>query len=202
MGSPVLQPNKPQPKTVSLSAAQQFAVPTALPADALVIGWISAAHGIRGGLRAESFSGNFDTLAGCKQIWLGLHENWFLATVSSVVIRPAFALLELAKLTSRNDAETVQGARIAVARAQLPATEKETFYWIDLVGCSVTDVRGAPLGEIENLISTGAHDVLSIRDETLKSGTRLIPFVDAYVKSVDIKSKRVVVEWDPAWDEA
>lgn len=192
----------PQPKRVNLSPAQQFVVPSDLPSDALIIGWVSAAHGIQGGLRAESFSGNFDTLSGCKQIWLGLHESWFAATVASVVIRPGFALLQLAKLTSRNDAETVQGARIAVARAQLPATEKETYYWIDLVGCSVTDVQGAALGEIENLISTGAHDVLSIRDTALKSGTRLIPFVDAYVKSVDIKSKRMVVEWDASWDEA
>jgi 16S rRNA processing protein RimM len=198
----VLQPKMSQPNSVSLSPGQQFAVPFELPSDALIIGWVSAAHGIQGGLRAESYSGNFDTLSGCKKIWLGLHENWYSASVASVVIRPAFALLQIAKLTNRNDAEAMQGARIAVARSQLPATEKETYYWIDLVGCSVTDIHGAPLGEIENLISTGAHDVLNIRDATLKSGSRLIPFVDAYVKTVDIKSKRVVVEWDASWDEA
>ncbi len=188
-------------KQVRLPELQNFAIASALPADHLEIGWIACAHGIRGGVRAESFSGNFDTLAGCKFVWLGWGIEWYASQIASVTIRPGFALLQIAELTSRNDAELLQGARIAVTRAQLPVTAKETYYWVDLVGCAVTNQTGVALGVIENLIATGAHDVLSIRDEALKSGSRLIPFVDAYVKRVDIKAKRVVVEWDTSWDD-
>ena len=188
-------------KQVRLPELQTFAIASQPPAHHLEIGWIAGAHGIRGGVRAESFSGNFDTLAGCKSVWLGWGEDWYVAQVASVTIRPGFALLQITELNSRNDAELLQGARIAVSRAQLPATAKETYYWVDLVGCAVSNQTGAELGVVENLIATGAHDVLSIRDPALKAGSRLIPFVDAYVKHVDIKSKRVVVEWDTAWDE-
>ncbi len=194
----------PQPtlaKQARLPELQKFAVPSALPADHLVVGWIAGAHGIRGGLRAESFSGDFDTLNACKSLWLGLHDVWYSVAVASVTVRPGFALLQLNDLSSRSDAESLHGARIAVARTQLPTTEKETYYWVDLVGCAVSNTAGVALGTIESLIATGAHDVLSIADATVKSGSRLIPFVDAYVKSVDLKTKRVVVDWDTSWDE-
>ena len=188
-------------KQVRLSEAQKFAAASVLPADYLEIGWIAGAHGIRGGVRAESFSGDFDTLTGCKSVWLGWGDVWYSVQIESTTIRPAFALLKISELNTRSDAELLQGARIAISRAQLPVTAKETYYWIDLVGCVVSNQKGVDLGVVESLIATGAHDVLSIRGAGLKSGSRLIPFVDAYVKRVDIKSKHVVVEWDSAWDE-
>ena len=43
--------------------------------------------------------------------------------------------------------------------------------------------------------SNGAHDVIEVTGD----GTRLIPWVSAVVKEVDLPKKRVRVEWQVDW---
>lgn len=57
---------------------------------------------------------------------------------------------------------------------------------------------GAPLGRVAELITTGANDVLSVRDD-VRDRTHLIPFVRAYVLDVDLPQHRITVDWDPDW---
>jgi ribosomal 30S subunit maturation factor RimM len=76
----------------------------------------------------------------------------------------------------------------------IPALSAGEYYWTDLVGLSVRLEDGRELGEIENMLATGANDVMVVRGER----DRLIPFVPGrYVKRVDLDARTVIVDWDP-----
>ena len=94
----------------------------------------------------------------------------------------------------REQAATLVGVQIFVRRDQLPATEKDEYYWSDLEGLEVKTTKGELLGRVEKLMETGANDVLVIR------GNReyLVPFIQGqYVTRVDLEDGMIEVDWDP-----
>ncbi len=62
------------------------------------------------------------------------------------------------------------------------------------MGLTVETVGGQRLGAVVNMMETGANDVMVVRGDE----ERLIPFVREHVvREVDLKARRVVVDWDP-----
>jgi 16S rRNA processing protein RimM len=81
-----------------------------------------------------------------------------------------------------------------VARASLPPTKPREFYYFQAIGCQVFLTDQTPLGIIAEVFSNGANDVLVVRE-----GRReiLVPVIEDIVKSIDLDSRRVVVESVP-----
>ena len=95
---------------------------------------------------------------------------------------------------NREQAATLIGTQIFVRREQLPATEKDEYYWSDLEGLEVKTTRGELLGRVEKLMETGANDVLVIRGNR----EHLVPFIQGqYVTRVDLEDGMIEVDWDP-----
>ncbi|MDR2614033.1 MAG: ribosome maturation factor RimM, partial [Candidatus Accumulibacter sp.] len=81
-------------------------------------------------------------------------------------------------------------------REELPATEAGEYYWDDLVGLEVVNAQERPLGRVAGLIGTAANDVLRVESG---EGERLLPFVDAVVREVDVPAGRIRVDWEADW---
>lgn len=94
----------------------------------------------------------------------------------------------------RQQAATLVGLQIFVTRKQLPATEKDEYYWSDLEGLEVKTTKGELLGRVESLMETGANDVLVVRGNR----QHLVPFIQGqYVTRVDLAGGMIEVDWDP-----
>jgi 16S rRNA processing protein RimM len=96
------------------------------------------------------------------------------------------------EVPDRNAAEALKGARVFVPRSSFPTADADEYYWIDLIGCEVVNREGAVLGTVADLMDTGVHSVLRVgqgEDE------RLIPFVAAYIDTVDLAARRITVDW-------
>jgi len=93
----------------------------------------------------------------------------------------------------REQAMSLVGQQISVKRDQLPATDKDEYYWSDLEGLEVHTLGGEKLGRVERLMETGANDVLFIRGER----EHLVPFIQGqYVTHIDLEVGRMIVDWD------
>jgi 16S rRNA processing protein RimM len=109
------------------------------------------------------------------------------------------------EIPDRDAAEAMKGVRVFVSRSTFPAPDPDEFYWIDLIGLAVSNREGVALGDVIGLIDTGPHCVLRVKPAAAAStdeapaepaaDERLIPFVEAYVDSVDIPGRRIVVDW-------
>jgi 16S rRNA processing protein RimM len=95
----------------------------------------------------------------------------------------------------RTAAEALRGARIFIARSQFPKPAADEFYWADLIGLGVVNREGSALGSVVGLLDTGPHSVLRIQPAGADAAEVLIPFVSAYVDSVDLQARRIVVDW-------
>jgi 16S rRNA processing protein RimM len=107
---------------------------------------------------------------------------------------------KLEGITSREQAEALQGMRIAVSRDDFPAPATNEFYWSDLVGLKVVNVAGVTLGSVTRVFETGANDVLVVEDqvanEVANQRERLLPFIAPVIRQVDIAGGTISVDWD------
>lgn len=178
---------------------------TSLPADAVEVGRIADAWGIKGWFKVHAFSSAPDALFAAKNWFLQPSEKGakqFTGTVVLPVKQARFhsdtVVATSPEVADRNAAEALRGARIFVAREHFPKTDDGEFYWIDLLGLSVVNREGVALGVVTDLMSTGPQTVLVLGYEVEgKEQERLIPFVDAYVDSVDLATKLIVADWQP-----
>lgn len=178
-------------------------MPAGWPEDALEVGRIVEAWGLKGWIRVQPYAEPADALLGAKR--------WYLKPADTlarqVVPLPAVVLdigevrehgdglvATSAAIADRTAAESFRGARIFVARASFPATSEDEFYWADLIGLEVVNRDQVVLGRVTGLIDTGPQSVLRILGGE-SAGEILIPFVSAYVDSVDIAARRIVVDW-------
>ncbi len=100
-------------------------------------------------------------------------------------------------VTNRTAAEAIDGLLVGVPKAELPPAGKDEYYWADLIGLEVRNSRDESLGRVVGLIETAANDVLRVADGSEKE--RLLPFVAAIVRDVDIANRRILVDWEADW---
>lgn len=104
-------------------------------------------------------------------------------------------------ITSIDEVLALQGKFIYILEKQLPIDEDE-YYWHELIGMSVVNQDKLCLGEVSELLVTGAHDVLKVTyiEDNGEQNHCLIPFVRPhYVISVDRATKTIVVNWERNW---
>lgn len=187
---------------------------SSLPDDALEVGRILDAWGIKGWLKILPHSNDPEALFSAKTWFLQVPEakfrpgfTAFSGTVSLQVdeakIHSGTVVAKFAGLDDRNMAEALRGARIFLSRSSFPAAATDEYYWVDLIGLNVVNREGVALGSVRDLMTTGPQSVLCIEyTTTQEDGTsvvaeRMIPFVSAYVDAVDIAGKRITVDWQP-----
>ena len=174
-----------------------------LPADAIEVGRILDAWGIKGWFKILSHSADPQALFSSKR-WFILPSEKGAKTFSGVrklAIKEAKTHSDTVVATAqdvddRTAAEALRGARIFVSRASFPTADKDEFYWVDLIGLNVMNREGVGLGQVKELLSTGAQTVLVmefVRDG--KTQERMIPFVAVYVDEVDTVKRLITVDW-------
>jgi 16S rRNA processing protein RimM len=182
---------------------------TSMPDDAVEVGRVMGAWGIKGGIRVKPFAADPQALFASKRWFLRPPEG---PRPAGVKAQPFPGLLRIVtakehgdgvvataqELADRDAAEALKGAAIFVSRASFPTPDEGEFYWIDLIGLQVHNRAGAGLGEVIGLIETGPHCVLRIRPAGTETEADevLIPFVDAYVDGVDLPARRIAVDWE------
>jgi 16S rRNA processing protein RimM len=174
-----------------------------LPSDAIEVGRISDAWGIKGWFKVQPYSADPEALFSSKR-WFLLPAEKGAKTFSG----SAKLAIKEAKLHSdtvvacahevddRNGAEALRGARIFISRASFPTAAKDEYYWVDLVGLEVINREGLSLGVVRELLSTAAQTVLVMEyQHEGKTLERMIPFVSVYVDDVDLSARRILVDW-------
>ena len=174
-----------------------------LPADAVEVGRIADAWGIKGWFRIFPYSANPEALFSSKRWYLQPPEKGpkpFEGTVL-LPIREArehsgSVVAQANDISDRTAAEQLKGARIFVPRSSFPTAADDEYYWVDLIGLAVVNREDVALGTVKELISTGPQTVLVLEfEEEGKTAERMIPFVAVYIDKVDLAARRILVDW-------
>jgi 16S rRNA processing protein RimM len=174
-----------------------------MPADAIEVGRITDAWGIKGWFKVLPYSADPEALFSSKCWYLmptekGAKTFSGVATmaVTEAKIHSDTVVASARDVLDRNAAEALRGSRIFVSRSSFPTAQKDEYYWVDLIGLNVINREGVLLGEVKELLSTGAQTVLVMDyEQDGKTLERMIPFVSVYIDDVDLTARRILVDW-------
>jgi len=174
-----------------------------LPADAIEVGRIADAWGIKGWFKVLPHSADPQALFSSTRWYLQPSEKGPPAFRGTVLLRVRETKEHSDTVVARADgvedrgaAEALRGARIFIPRSSFPTAGDDEFYWVDLMGLDVFNREGVRLGQVKDLMATGPQTVLVVGyEEEGKTLERMIPFVSAYVDGVDQAARRINVDW-------
>jgi 16S rRNA processing protein RimM len=181
------------------------------PDDAVEVGRVLDAFGVKGWIKVQSFAADPQALFSSRRWFLQPPESQGPKRPPASAPIPRFIKITQAKrhgegvvasvheVTDRSGAEALRGARVFVPRSSFPTADPDEYYWVDLIGLQVVNLKGETLGNVSGLLDTGPHSVLRIVPDGAKpedvSTERLVPFVAAYISDVNLSERRITVDW-------
>ncbi len=164
-------------------------------ADTVVVGVVVRPHGVRGELKIEIQSDNPKRFEPGSDLLLALpHAPPRRVRVEAFRGVRGGGLLVLEGYETRDQAEELRGARLEVDVRDVPPAPPGLYYHYELVGCRCVTAEGEELGRVVEVVEDGGGHLLRLR-----RGSRevLVPFVEAFLKRLDVAARRIEVSLPP-----
>jgi 16S rRNA processing protein RimM len=152
----------------------------------LPVGRIAGLFGIRGELKCDPTSAGRAVFSAGARLRAELDVGSEVVTIESVREHKGRLLIALEEAPDATSAERFIGATFFASRDALNVEPGE-FLDVDLVGCAVVGTDGRSYGTVERIEHYPSSDMLVVNG-------RLLPMVRAFIKSVDVKKKEIVVD--------
>lgn len=160
----------------------------------VIIGSFGKSFGVNGWIKVHSFTDPQNNILNFRP-WLvqvsGCWQNIYLEdsqeNIKSIVVK-------LPGCDSPEAVNNFTNAKIGVWRKQLPQLPENEYYWTDLIGLKVVNLQQVELGVVQELMATGANDVLVV----VGKQRQLIPYISHVVIRVDLEQKIMHVDWENA----
>jgi 16S rRNA processing protein RimM len=114
-------------------------------------------------------------------------------TVASSQPHKTGARVRFEGITDVDGAEALRNLTLEVERSQVPPAEPGTYYYFELLGCRCFD-GGEDLGEVVDLVEDGGGLLLIVAGDV---GNVPVPFVERFLRGVDVAAKRIDLELPP-----
>ena len=169
----------------------------AQPAPYLTLGQVASPHGVRGGIKVNSFTDPPEALLG--------HVIWHLVPSSAAAAAGQARNLkllggsgykgqlrvQLEGIGDRDAALDLSGWWVQVAREALPQPAEREYFRDDLIGSVVTNEEGLTLGVVSHFVDLPTGPVMVVKGER----EHWVPAVPPHLRKVDLAQQQVRVDW-------
>ena len=169
----------------------------------VILGKVGAVYGIKGWLKIHSFTDEAEAILDYFPWSLKLGNKIQSVEISDWRKHNNGLVVHVAGIDDRDIAQKLVGSEIFVDESALVKLPEGEFYWRDLIGMTVVTDKGYDLGQVSEILETGANDVLVVkanRNDGFGQKERLIPYLfEQVIKSVSAENKQICVDWDPGF---
>ncbi len=158
----------------------------------ILVGRIAGVFGVKGWLKIHSYTRPIENIAGYDVWYFPSEKGMDKKQLCQCKSHGKGLIASLSGLSDRDEAMMLQGKGIFIHRSQLSELEEGEYYWQELIGLRVLNQNQDELGQVREIIETGANDVLVVEGKT----RILIPWVrDVYVKEINPVAGHILVDW-------
>ncbi|MBN2808556.1 MAG: 16S rRNA processing protein RimM [Deltaproteobacteria bacterium] len=160
------------------------------------LGKIVKAQGLRGEVRVRSEIENSENFLLPGLFLRCLDSSMQPVQVEDYRVHKGTFILTLAGCDSMNQAQALIGCELVCRGRQLPPLPDGEYYHYQLIGLPVFSFQGEALGELKEIMATGAHEIYVVQSPTVDSGEKelLLPVVAPYVLEIDLAAGRIIVD--------
>lgn len=161
----------------------------------LLLGEILRPHGVRGEVRMRILTDYPERINQLERVYVGdALEDMSPApyTVEHMRMHQDYGLLKLKGVDDRDAADLLRELFVMIDIDNAIPLEEGEFYLFQLIGLTVRTVEGETLGELVDVLETGANDVYVVSSSGY--GEILIPVTDDTILDTDIDAGVVTVK--------
>jgi 16S rRNA processing protein RimM len=160
----------------------------------LTVGQVVGAHGISGELKVKILTDDPHRFRLLDRVYVGLEEQEPVPRpLAGYRLHKGFALLKLGGCDDRATAQSLRGNLIQVPLEEAIPLEEGEYFEYQILGLDVWTPSGEHLGQLVEILYTGANDVYVV--QRAASGSEiLIPAIEDVILEIDLEAGRLVVE--------
>lgn len=156
----------------------------------LVIGKIRKPHGIKGEFLMAVLTDFPERIQPGNRYFLG--KKHIPATIKTIRHHNKGLLVRFDEFDNPQDAGEHRNQFVFTRVEDLPPLPEGEFYQHELIGLEVVTDEGKSLGNLTEVIETGANHVYVVKPEEGKE--ILVPAIDDVILSVDIEAKKMLIK--------
>jgi len=164
----------------------------------LLVGYIVRPRGLKGVVKVKSTS-YFASKRYKKGNTLYLYNEKddirIKVTANTHSNESGFDFVSFQEYNDINQIEKFVGYQIQVAEDEIPPLPKNSYYFYQLEGLICVDEEGNEFGyikKVEDFTSQTSFRIMLKNHKTI-----LIPFVDFYIKKIDLENKKIIIHLIP-----
>lgn len=157
----------------------------------LQVGAVTNTHGLKGEVKVFPTTDDAKRFEKLKKVLLDTGKEQIELTITQVKFQKKLVILKFKDYDNINDVEKWKGMPLYVSREHAVKCEKDEYFIADLIGLKVIAEDGEILGEIKDVLKTGANDVYVI---TAAQGSDfMIPAIKECILNINLEEQRVKV---------
>jgi 16S rRNA processing protein RimM len=156
----------------------------------LAIGRLGKPHGLEGGITFYILTDFPERLKKGKEIFIG--DEHIPAHIKSIKEHSKSLIFEFDEFNKIEQVEKFKSDFVFVDAVNLPDLPEGEYYHHQLIGLAVMDTNDRKIGEITQILETGANDVYVIVGDDKKE--ILYPALLSLIQKIDLKNKIMVVK--------
>ena len=174
--------------------------------DLLQVGAIATTHGVRGEVKVFTMTDDVNRFKKLKKVFLDTGKEYLELEILQVKFFKNMVILKFKGIDNINQIEKYKGKGLFIQRGQAVKCEKDEYYIADLIGMEVVTEEGELLGELKDVLQTGANDVYVVEISrespyagrtTGRNGELLLPAIHECVRRVDMEEQKIQVHLMP-----
>lgn len=154
------------------------------------IGRIISTHGLRGEVKFLYYNEISEGLYNYSTFLIRQEKDWVEIKPERIRQQKGFYYIKFQGYNAIEEVTSFTNKELFVKEEDLPPLDNDEYYDYQLIGLDVLDEKRGLIGKVDNIIHTKANDILVVK------GKReiLIPMIDIYIKSIDLKASLIKVE--------
>lgn len=159
----------------------------------LYVGKIVNTHALQGEVKVISNSDfKAERFKKGSELYIDFNGEHIKVIVAAHRTHKNMDLLKFENWHSINDVEKYKGCDLLVSDEYLVELDEGEFYYFEVIGCVVKSTTGEIIGEVREILETGANDVWIVKRPGKKDA--LIPYIDDVVKEINIEDQEIIIE--------
>lgn len=158
----------------------------------ITIGKIVNTQGHRGEVRVIPLTDFPERFSNMEKVCMERDGRLEMRNIEKTYFHKKFIIIKFEGVDDMNAAEMMKNTQLLIPKDELMPLPEDSFYIFDIVDMEVFTVQGRLLGQVREVLQTGANDVYVVEGSTRRP--LLIPALKKVVLSVDKVGKKMIVE--------
>lgn len=163
--------------------------------DLLQVGVVTTTHGVRGEVKVFPTTDDSARFKNLKHVILDTGKQQMEMEITGVKFFKNLVILKFKGFDNINDVEKFRQAKLLVTRENAVELAENEYFIADLIGLTAFSDEGEELGQLADVLQTGANDVYVIK----KNGCAdlLVPAIHECVKEVAVEQGKIILHLLP-----